>query len=69
MILLIVKGHFKNLKFALGTPDKLKVLNLLPEIIESDTFVFNDLSSVQKLNNLDLSQALNPEDSDLLFAI
>lgn len=61
------KGHFKNLKFALGTPDKLKVLNLLPEIIESDTFVFNDLSSVQKLNNLDLSQALNPEDSDLLL--
>lgn len=61
------QGHFKNLKFALGTPDKLKVLNLLPEIIESDTFVFNDLSSVQKLNNLDLSQALNPEDSDLLL--
>ncbi|MCK1203657.1 PBECR4 domain-containing protein [Streptococcus uberis] len=61
------KGHFKNLKFALGTPDKLKVLNLLPEIIESDTFVFNDLSSVRKLNNLDLSQALNPEDSDLLL--
>ncbi|MBF0786952.1 MULTISPECIES: PBECR4 domain-containing protein [unclassified Streptococcus] len=61
------KGHFKNLKFALGTPDKLKVLNLLPEIIESDTFVFNDLSSVKKLNNLDLSQALNPEDSDLLL--
>ncbi|HHT7812912.1 TPA: PBECR4 domain-containing protein [Streptococcus suis] len=61
------KGHFKNLKFALGTPDKLKVLNLFPEIIESDTFVFNDLSSVQKLNNLDLSQAITPEDSDLLL--
>ncbi|HEM3641188.1 TPA: ImmA/IrrE family metallo-endopeptidase [Streptococcus suis] len=60
-------GHFKNLKFAPGTADKLKVLNLLPEIIESDTFVFNDLSSVEKFHNLDLSQALNPEDTDLLL--
>lgn len=60
-------GHFRNLKFAPGTADKLKVLNLLPEIVESDTFVFNDLSSVEKFNNLDLSQALNPEDTDLLL--
>ena len=60
-------GHFRDLKFAPGTADKLKVLNLLPEIIESDTFVFNDLSSVQKFHNLDLSKALNPEDTDLLL--
>lgn len=61
------KGHFKNLKFAPGMSDKLKVLNLLPEVIESDTFVFNDLSSVKKFNNLDLAQAINPEDTDLLL--
>lgn len=59
--------HFQDLKFALGALDKLKVLSLLPEIIESDSFVFTDLSSVQKFQNLDLSQAINPEDSDLLL--
>ena len=47
--------------------DKLKVLNLLPEVIESDSFVFNDLSSVEKFNNLDLSKAIRPEDTDLLL--
>ena len=47
--------------------DKLKVLNLLPEVIESDSFMFNDLSSVKKFNNLDLSKAIRPEDTDLLL--
>ena len=61
------KGHFKDLKFAQGMSDKLKVLNLLPEVIESDSFVFNDLSSVKKFNNLDLSKAIRPEDADLLL--
>lgn len=61
------RGHFKDLKFAPGMSDKLKVLNLLPEIIESDSFVFNDLTSVEKLNNLNLSKAITPEDSDLLL--
>lgn len=61
------KGHFKDLKFANGMSDKLKVLNLLPEMIESDSFVFNDLSSVKKFNNLDLSKAIRPEDTDLLL--
>lgn len=60
-------GHFKDLKFSLGSTDKLKVLNLLPEIIESDTFIFNDISFVQKFNKLNLSQALNPDDTDLLL--
>ncbi len=61
------KGHFRDLKFAQGMSDKLKVLNLLPEVIESDSFVFNDLSSVKKFNNLDLSKAIRPEDTDLLL--
>ena len=61
------KGHFKDLKFAQGMSDKLKVLNLLPEVIESDSFMFNDLSSVKKFNNLDLSKAIRPEDTDLLL--
>ena len=61
------QGHFKDLKFANGMSDKLKVLNLLPEVIESDSFVFNDLSSVKKFNNLDLSKAIRPEDTDLLL--
>lgn len=61
------KGHFKDLIFTNGMSDKLKVLNLLPEVIESDSFVFNDLSSVKKFNNLDLSKAIRPEDTDLLL--
>ena len=61
------RGHFRDLKFAQGMSDKLKVLNLLPEVVESDSFVFNDLSSVKKFNNLDLSKAIRPEDTDLLL--
>ena len=61
------RGHFKDLKFAQGMSDKLKVLNLLPEVVESDSFVFNDLSSVKKFNNLDLTKAIRPEDTDLLL--
>lgn len=37
------KGHFKELKFTPGTSDKLKILNLLPEIFELDAFVFKQL--------------------------
>ena len=61
------RGHFRDLKFAQGMSDKLKVLNLLPEVVESDSFVFNDLSSVKKFNNLDLTKAIRPEDTDLLL--
>ncbi|MBY5006611.1 toprim domain-containing protein [Streptococcus suis] len=60
-------GHFKDLKFALGATDKIKVIKLLSEIIEPEAFVFNDLSSVAKYNNLNLLQALNPDDTDLLL--
>ena len=61
------RGYFKDLKFTQGMSDKLKVLNLLPEVVESDSFVFNDLSSVKKFNNLDLTKAIRPEDTDLLL--
>ena len=68
------RGHFKDLKFAQGMSDKLKVLNLLPEVIESDSFVFNDLSSVKKFNNLrapllttflEIKQSLHQKGADI----
>lgn len=59
-------GHYKNIQVSKALRNKMKVLPLLPDILEAGSFVFNDLSAVEKLDNLDLSKAIVPEDNDLL---
>lgn len=61
------KGDYDNILISNGAKDKMKVLPLLQEIIDSSSFVFDDLSEVEKLNRLDLSKAIRPDDSDLLL--
>ena len=41
---------------------------MLPEIFESDSFVFDDLSSVEKMGRLDVSSAIRSDDKDILLA-
>lgn len=64
-------GDFDHLLIANygGAFDKLQVLPELQEVIESDAFYFNDLSSIEKLHRLDLDQAIRTADKDLLLAL
>lgn len=64
-------GDFDHLLIANsgGAFDKLQVLPELQEVVESDAFYFNDLSSIEKLHRLDLDQAIRTADKDLLLAL
>ena len=41
---------------------------LLPEIFETDSFVFDDLSSVEKMGRLDVANAIRSDDRDVMLA-
>lgn len=62
------KGEFANLTLSNAFRDKAKLLPLLPELFESDSFVFNDLSSVEKMGRLDVESAIRSEDKDIVLA-
>ncbi|HFI0149783.1 TPA: PBECR4 domain-containing protein [Streptococcus suis] len=59
-------GDYDNIQISHALKDKMKVLPLLPEIIETGSFIFNDVSVIEKLDNLDMSKAINPNESELL---
>lgn len=62
-------GAFDGLMVAnrSATFSKIQVLPDLKAIIESQAFVFNDLSKVRHLDKLNLNQAVQTEDNDLLL--
>ena len=62
-------GAYGNIQVSHAIKDKSMVLPLLPDILSSQSFVFNDLSEVEKFNRIDLSQAIKTNDEDLLLAI
>lgn len=62
------KGDFDNLMVSNAIKDKIMVLPLLPDIVESKSFVFDDLSNIDKFSKIDLSKAIKTEDEDLLLA-
>lgn len=62
-------GDYGNIQVSHAIKDKSMVLPLLPDILSSQSFVFNDLSEVEKFNKIDLSQAIKTDDEDLLLAI
>lgn len=51
-----------------ATKDKMMVMPLFPDIIESKSFIFDDLSNIEKFHKIDLSKAIKTEDKDLLLA-
>ncbi|WP_303972064.1 PBECR4 domain-containing protein [Streptococcus merionis] len=63
------QGDYGNIQVSHAIKDKSMVLPLLPDIISSQAFVFNDLSTVEKFHKIDLSQAIQTEDEDLLLAL
>lgn len=67
----IASGHttFKNVTLGQGFNDKIKVLPMLPELLEAKAFTFNDLSTVQKFQRLELEKGIKPENKDLILAL
>lgn len=63
------KGDYGNIQVSHAIKDKSMVLPLLPDILSSQAFVFNDLSTVEKFHRIDLAQAIKTEDEDLLLAL
>ncbi|HEM3543801.1 TPA: toprim domain-containing protein [Streptococcus suis] len=59
-------GDYDNIQVSYALKDKMKVLPLLPEIVETGVFIFNDVSVIEKLDKLDMSKAINPNESELL---
>lgn len=62
-------GDYGNIQVSHAIKDKSMVLPLLPDILSSQSFVFDDLSEVEKFHKIDLSQAIKTDDEDLLLAI
>ena len=67
----VASGHlsFQNVTLGQGYNDKIKVLPMLPELLDSKAFTFNDLSSVQKFKRLELEKGIKPENEDLILAL
>ena len=65
------RGGFDNIMIANrgAAFEKLQVLPDFEAIIDAGSFYFDDLSQIEKFNRIDLSQAIMPEDKDLLLAL
>lgn len=61
------KGHFSSILVSASLKTKLQVLPLLPDILEANSFVLDDISSVSKLHQLDMSKAIKSSDEDFLL--
>ncbi|WP_449451887.1 PBECR4 domain-containing protein, partial [Streptococcus suis] len=61
------EGNFNQLLISNSIKYKLQVLPMLPDILDSHSFILNDLSSVEKLNRLNFSEAIQSKDEDFLL--
>lgn len=59
---------FSNVSVGTGFLDKIQVLPMLPEILETDSFVFDDLSSIEKFGRLDASAAIRSDNKNMVLA-
>lgn len=61
------RGNYPNILVSHALKEKLQVLPMLEDILDSRSFVLNDLSSVEKLHRLDFSEAIKAKDEDFLL--
>ena len=61
------RGHYDGMLISNSIKDKLQVLPMLQDILEPQSFVLDDLSSVEKLHNLNMSEAIKAKDEDFLL--
>lgn len=64
------KGDYQNIMVANrgATFSKIQVLPDFKAVIDSNSFIFDDLSEVERMNRLDLAKAIQTEDRDVLIA-
>lgn len=60
-------GHYDGMLISNAIKDKLQVLPMLRDILDPHSFVLDDLSSVEKLHNLNMSEAIKAKDEDFLL--
>ena len=61
------QGHYGGMLISNAIKDKLQVLPMLRDILDPHSFVLDDLSSVEKLHNLNMSEANKAKDEDFLL--
>ncbi len=61
------QGHYDGVLISNAIKDKLQVLPMLRDILDPHSFVLDDLSSVEKLHNLNMSEAIKAKDEDFLL--
>ena len=61
------RGHYDSMLISNAIKDKLQVLPMLQDILDPQSFVLDDLSSVEKLHNLNMSEAIKAKDEDFLL--
>lgn len=66
----ISSGHtnFQNITVGSGYLDKIQILPMLSEVLETDSFVFDDLSFIEKFGRLDAESAIRSEDKNIILA-
>ena len=64
------KGDYQNIMVANrgATFSKIQVLPDFKAVIDSNSFIFDDLSEVERMNRLDLAKAIRTDDKDVLIA-
>lgn len=63
-------GSYQNIMIANrgATFSKIQVLPDFKAVIDANSFIFDDLSEVERMNRLDLAKAIRTEDRDVLIA-
>ncbi|MHC4038380.1 PBECR4 domain-containing protein [Streptococcus sp. KHUD_017] len=61
------RGHYDGMLISNAIKDKLQVLPMLRDILDPHSFVLDDLSSVEKLHNINMSEAIKAKDEDFLL--
>ncbi|MGT2886193.1 PBECR4 domain-containing protein [Streptococcus macedonicus] len=64
------QGDYQNIMVANrgATFSKIQVLPDFKAVVDSNSFIFDDLSEVERMNRLDLAKAIRTEDKDVLIA-
>lgn len=64
------KGDYQNIMIANqgATFSKIQVLPDFKAVVDANSFIFDDLSEVERMNRLDLAKAIRTEDRDVLIA-
>lgn len=64
------KGDYQNIMIANqgATFSKIQVLPDLKAVVDANSFIFDDLSEVERMNRLDLAKAIRTEDRDVVIA-